>query len=104
MINKAIFDAGIFIAFQSLNDSNREKATTIIKAFKDGEIKEAFVADSAVSESINFLLRKDCFERARLLFEFFLNTERIKIIYSDNEVLARIKYVFDKLLHLFLAL
>lgn len=96
MINKALVDSGVFIAFQHPKDPNNEEARTIIKNFKEGEIKEIFINDFIILETINFLLRKESFERTKIFFDYFLNTDRINIIYCDTGILKRIKELFDR--------
>ncbi|MEK6808422.1 MAG: hypothetical protein AABY14_01920 [Nanoarchaeota archaeon] len=64
MIKSAIFDSGIFIGVKHRFDQWHDKSLSILNAFADGKIKEIFISNYVILETVNFLLRKTNYSTA----------------------------------------
>lgn len=96
MITRAIFDSGVLIGSQDAKDQYAVQASEILKYFKNKTILRIYITDYVLVETVNFLLKRSGFEKARIMLDFLLNTEDIEIIYTDNASMERIKELFNK--------
>ena len=94
MLNKAIFDSGIFIGSQYSRDQYSKDATRILENLKDGEIRKIYVTNYVLAECVNFLLKKTGFEKAQAAFNYLTETDNIEIIEIDD--LKIIKEIFQR--------
>lgn len=93
MINKAIFDSGIFIGAKLDRDQYNEQAIRIMGDFMNGVISKIFITNYVVSECVNFMLSKSGFQKANETFEYLTGTENIEIVEVE---LSEIKNIFQK--------
>jgi len=96
MITRAIFDSGVLIGSQDAKDQYAVQASEILKYFKNKTVLRIYITDYVLVETVNFLLKRSGFEKARIMLDFLLNTEDIEIIYTDNASMERIKELFNK--------
>jgi predicted nucleic acid-binding protein len=95
MIKEAIVDSGIWIASRAEN-SESKKASNILEAFSDLKISKIYITDYILLESVNFLLRKKYFDVALEIYDYLTKTDRINIIYVNENLSIRIKELFEK--------
>lgn len=96
MITRAIYDSGILIGSQDAKDQYAQQASEILKYFKNKIVLRIYITDYVIVETINFLLKRAGFEKARVVLDFLLNTEDIEIIHTDNSSMGKIKEIFHK--------
>lgn len=91
MIQRAILDSGIIIGSQYGKDQYSRQSIDILKNFSDGNIKKFYITNYVINESVNFLLIKAGFERAKATFDFLLNTDNIETIeFNDWDTILKI--------------
>ncbi len=95
MIKGAIVDSGIWIASKT-EGSEYKKAESILKAFSNSNINKIYITNYILIESVNFLLRKRHFDIALEIYDYLTSTDRINIIYIDENMSIRIKELFKK--------
>ncbi len=95
MIKEAIIDSGIWIASKIEGPENK-KAESILKAFLNLDIQKIYVTDYILLESVNFLLRKKHFDIALEIYDYLTKTDRINIVYVDENMSLRIRELFEK--------
>jgi len=95
MIKEAIIDSGILIASKIEGPENK-KAESILKAFLNLDIQKIYVTDYILLESVNFLLRKKHFDIALEIYDYLTKTDRINIVYVDENMSLRIRELFEK--------
>ena len=59
MINRAIFDSGIFIGAKYPKDQYNKEALNIIDNFREGNIDKIYITNFVLLETVNFLLSSD---------------------------------------------
>jgi len=91
-----VVDSLIWIGSKSEKDQYRKESEDIIRAYSDGKIGKIYVTDYVILETVNFLLRKERFEKAFKVFNLFLQSDRIEIVYVDELMLQDIKNLFEK--------
>lgn len=94
MLNKVIFDAGVFIGSQYNKDQYSKEATKILENLKEGNIGKVYITYYVLAESVNFLLKKSGFEKANSTFNYLTETDNIEIV--DIEDINKIKEIFSK--------
>lgn len=82
--NVAVIDSLVWIGAFSARDQYRESSKSILGLVRNGEIKKAYITDYIVIETVNFLLRKEGFNTALLVFELMVKSKNIEIVYGDN--------------------
>src|SRR3989344_573806 len=95
MIKDAIVDSGIWIA-SKIEGTENKKAESILKAFSDSNIARIYITNYVLLESVNFLLRKKHFDITLEIYDYLINTNRITIIYVDENMSVRIRELFEK--------
>ncbi|MBI2106055.1 type II toxin-antitoxin system VapC family toxin [Candidatus Woesearchaeota archaeon] len=93
---EAIIDSPVWIGAFSDKDQYRETSKSLFKFFSEGSIGKAYITDYVAIETINYLLRKEKFDTALLVFELFLKSSKIEIIYVDELMMHEIKPLFEK--------
>ena len=96
MIKEAIFDSGVFIGSKNTKDQYASQAVEILKHFRSKEILKVHITNYVVIETVNFLLKKLGFEKARIMYDLLLNTENIEIVYIDSSYTESIKELFNR--------
>ena len=91
---KGIIDSSIWIALKSKDGELRVKSQNIIKEFLNNKIKEIYITDYVLLETINFLLRKTNFEASSEVYKGIL--ENTNIIYIDELMIHEILEIFKK--------
>ena len=81
---EAIIDSLVWIGAFSERDQYREASKAIFNLFRSGEIKKVYITDYILIETVNFLLRKEGFDTALLVFNLLLKSKNIEIVYVDN--------------------
>ena len=81
---EAIIDSLVWIGAFSERDQYREASKAIFNLFRSGEIKKVYITDYILIETVNFLLRKEGFDTALLIFNLLLKSKNIEIVYVDN--------------------
>lgn len=93
---EAVIDSVVWVSAFSEKDQYREICKLIFGGYTGGKIKKVVVTDYVLLETINFLLRKEKFDVALLVFNLFLQSERIEIVYVDELIFEDIKTLFEK--------
>ena len=81
---EAVIDSLVWIGAFSERDQYREASKAIFNLFRSGEIKKVYITDYILIETVNFLLRKEGFDTALLVFNLLLKSKNIEIVYVDN--------------------
>ena len=94
MINRAIFDSGIFIGAKYPKDQYNKEALNIIDNFREGNIDKIYITNFVLLETVNFLLSKAGFEIANGSLNYLTTTGSINIV--DIGDFKEIKGIFNK--------
>ena len=94
--DEVVIDTVVWVGAKSERDNYHKKSNNIINAFLNKKIKKVFITDYILIETINFLLRKSGFEFAHDVLNSITKSNKIKIRYSDEIFLIKIKEIFEK--------
>lgn len=92
---EAVIDSLVWIGAFSAKDQYREASKSILSLVRNGEIRKIYIADYIVIETINFLLRKEGFDAALLVFDLMVKSKNIEIVYGDSLTLDEIYKIFQ---------
>ena len=94
--DEVVIDTVVWVGAKSERDNYYEKSNNIINAFLNKKIKKVIITDYVLIETINFLLRKSGFEFTYDVLNSITESGKIKIRYSDEIFLTKIKEIFEK--------
>ena len=93
---ESVIDSPVWIGAKSEKDQYRLKCLEILTHFNNGNIKNVYITDYILLETINFLLRKENFEEANQALFNFLQSDRVEIVFVDEVMLEDMKEIFKK--------
>ena len=93
---ESVIDSPVWIGAKSEKDQYRLKCLEILTHFNNVNIKNVYITDYILLETINFLLRKENFEEANQALFNFLQSDRVEIVFVDEVMLEDMKEIFKK--------
>ena len=92
---EVVIDSLVWIGAFSGRDQYRKASKAIFDSFLKGDISKVYINDYILLETVNFLLRKESFDSALLVFDLLLTSRNIELVYIDEIMLKDAKNLFQ---------